>query len=445
MNISTLSRLMTSPWAIFLGVLAGVSIGIFSHALAIDLKPYGDLFLTLLEMCVIPILMTAVIASLGRLLQSGATGKYIFILFVFFLVGMLLASLVGVGAGILGQPGTSVHNNDKDQIALGRKINEQGSLHINIGKHIVDNEIDVTPVFETNALASEKKGSGQLSLFSFFQKIVPNNIINAMAQNNNLAILFFSICLGIALGVKSQKESAALEVIDTLYESFLKIIDGIMMVLPLGLMCLVASQIAQIGMDILKATVELVILIYLSCLVLMSVFFLLIWSRIKGRFIDCVLNLRQTLLVAFTTSSSFAAIPSALKALTTEFKLNKSTAGFTIPLGTAINSPGSVLHFAISSVFIAQLFNVDITFQGYLIIFLGSVFAGMAAAAAPGVVAIAMIAIILEPLQLPVGVTIILLVAIDPIVDPVLTMINVHANCTATVLVSEIETEDDHG
>jgi Na+/H+-dicarboxylate symporter len=110
-----------------------------------------------------------------------------------------------------------------------------------------------------------------------------------------------------------------------------------------------------------------------------------------------------------------------------------------IPLGMTINPPASVLQFAISSLFIAQIYGMELGFNELTIIFVGSILAGLASSSTPSIIGLSMIAMILDPLGLPSGVAIILLVAIDPVIDPIITALNVQANCTLAVIMSDTD------
>jgi len=281
-----------------------------------------------------------------------------------------------------------------------------------------------------------------LGFFSFIEQLVPNNLIRSIGEDERLAIIFFSVLLGIALGsVKKTNNVVALKVMDAFYEAFIKIIDWVMYLLPLGLFALLASQIAFVGTDVLLATVKLVICIYLGALLLILLFSLYIWQAVGGGFWNYLRIKRKPLLIAFGTGSSFAAIPAAIVSLTEGLKLKKETVHLVLPLGVAINPPGTIFHFALSTLFIAQIYDVDLSFAQLAMVFVGAIITGIASAGAPGIVAISVIALILAPLNLPVAVAIVLLIMIDPIVDPILTVVNVQANCAVTVAMSKTHPE----
>lgn len=410
-------NLLLSPWVILSSVIIGVVIGIYNKPLAIELGALGDLYLKMLQMCVVPILVTAVVSSLGRLFSSQATGCYIRPMVLVFLTGLLLAAVFGVVVGLIGQPGTNLDQSAK--VVLGKQIFSAESAG------------DVT-----------QENTQSPGLMMFFQKMIPSNIFNSLTEGNNLAILFFSIFIGIALGMEgiAQKE-VALDVVDAFYETFLRIVEWFMYALPFGLLCLIAGQIAHVGTAILGAMLKLIVLMYIGAFVMVVVYSLLIWMRVGGSYWKSLTALREPLFIALGTSSSFATIPSALTGLKEKLKLEKSITDLVVPLGITLNPPGTVFQFSLASIFIAQIYGAHLSLQDFIVLTIAAVLASMAASGAPGLAAVSMISLILEPLGLPVQVAVILLAAIEPIVDPMITVTNVYANCATSAIISNKQAE----
>jgi proton glutamate symport protein len=403
---------LLSPWLIFVGVFTGALIGIFDKQLANDLLPFGTLYLRLLQMLVLPMLMTAVISGLGNLFVSGMKKSQLTRLIAFVFIGLMAASFIGLMFGIFGQPGSGLEY--EAQVTLGKTINES----------------------ERNAINHTQ--AQQPSMFAYVQAMIPENIFNSLVRGDTLSILFFSLLTGLSMGLlKTEASKTALTVVDAFYNIFLSIIGWMMYILPFGLLCLFAGQIAQVGMEIVWATAKLIEYIYISCIATMIIYSIVIWWQIRHRYSywQTLAGLRQPIAVAIGTASSFATIPSALNALINNLKVDQRVADLVIPLGMTINPPASVLQFAISSVFIAQIYGVELQFGQLLMVFVGAILAALASSSAPSIVALSMIAMILDPLGLPSGVGIILLVAIDPVVDPIVTGFNVLSNCALTVAV----------
>ena len=410
MQKEQIKKFLLSPWLVFSGLIFGVLIGIYNKDLALKIVPFGDAYLSLLQMCVLPILITAVVSSFGRLLNSGEAGRYLLRLGVVFIVGLVIAGIIGVSAGIVTRPGSEISQTIK--VALGKKIAEE----------------------ELSIRKTEEKPVGSKRMFL---DMIPANIFKAVSEGRSLAVLFFSILLGIALGlVRSNSSSVALTVVDAFNDAFLKIIGWLMYALPIGLLAIGAGQIARFGLELLFPLLKLIVVAYACLLVMLVGYSFIIWSKVGGSYRKSVAGLKETLMVALGTSSSFAAIPSALRGLRDGLGLERNTTNLVVPLGISLNPHGSIAYFGITTIFMAQLYGVEIGFYGLIMVLIGSILGGIAGTGAPGVVGLSLIAYSLNYLGLPTQVAIILLTAIDPIIDPVVTLTNVYGNCASTVLVA---------
>lgn len=410
---SFLGRLLLHPLSVFVGLLAGGFYGWFDRGATPFIEPAGQLYLRLLQMCVIPLLFAAVVMSLGRLFANGSARRHVGRLAGLVVAGVFLAAAFGLLLGAWGDPGAELQQQAR------RVIGEM--------------------VFRAETAASI---GGAANISEIAIAIVPDNIFFALSSGNMLAILFFAVLFGIALGsIGSQAAERALDLFESVYETLVRIIGWLVYALPLGLFCLAYSQVSNLGVQFLISMAGLVLLIYGGCLALVILYFVVIWSRLGGNVLRPVAALRESLFIALGTSSSFAAVPAALRGLKQGLGLDRNVVDLVMPLGVTLNPPGSVFHFAIATVFIANLYGVDLRPDQYLFVLVASVLAGIAAAGAPGVAALSMISIILAPLGLPVEVAIIVLIAIDPIVDPALTAVNLQANAATTVLLGSAPAE----
>ncbi|RJF89010.1 dicarboxylate/amino acid:cation symporter [Oleomonas cavernae] len=405
-----LGAVLLHPVSVFAGMLLGCLYGWIDKGGTPLIEPAGQVYLRLLQMCVIPLLFTAVVTSLAKLFSDGSARRYIGRLIVMVLLGMVIAGSLGLLLGEWGEPGAELQQ--QARTIIGEVI-----FRAETGSH-------------TAAGASNPADIVLIAV-----GIVPENIFVALSTGNMLAILFFAVLFGVALGsIGKEKSERAIVVFESLYETFIKIIAWLMYVLPLGLFCLAYSQISAIGMPILVAMTKLVLLTYAGCLALVAFSFVVIWVRMGGSIWKPISTLRETIFVAFGTSSSFAAVPAALRGLKDGLKVERNVVDLVMPLGITLNPPGSVFHFAIATVFLANLYGVDLDAGQMAYVLVACVLAGIAASGAPGAAALSMISLVLVPLGLPVEVAIILLVAVDPILDPALTVVNVQANAATTVL-----------
>ncbi len=410
-------RVLLHPVSVLTGIAVGVLIGIYDKPLAAVLAKPGDIYLGLLQMCVLPLMISAIILSVGRLLQSHEAGRYVVRLSLVFVVGMILASAVGLGVGFIGNPGLGLDKQQK--MLLGQEISraERGAIHPAEGP--------------------------RKDLWVFVSDMVPRNVFRSINEDKNLPVLFFCLVIGVALGlVRSASSNAALALADASYEALLKIVAWLLYGMPIGLCFLLADQIARIGAGVLMALGRLVMLMHVAALILLAVYVVVIWIKSRKPFWESLGALRRPFIVAVGTSSSFAALPFALEGLTRRLKFEKGTVDLIIPLGFTLNPQGNILCFSLMAVFMAQLYDVPLAALDLIGILFVSVMAGVAASSAPGIAGLALLGLVLEPFSIPAAVGVILITALNPIVDPILTAVNVYGNCASASMVAKRENQD---
>jgi proton glutamate symport protein len=408
--MALIKKYAEQPWVIFFGVILGILAGMFLPGYAEVYTSISHFYLALLEMCVLPVMTTAVISSLGHLIHNGQTIFYVKRIVVVFIISLLSASLLAILFTTLMNPGR--HLSDAALDAISKAILGAQDVVANAGS------------------------DQPLSLWQFFTNLVPNNVFGALATGKNISVLFVSILVGIAIGVqRTDAAKVTLNVLHSIFLAFIRIIGWIMMALPIGLFFLFASYFAQAGSSILGALAWLISVI-LSCGILMMVIFtIIIRYRTGYPMLKVISMLRQPLMLAFFTSSSLATMPATLKVLQQNFKLNENLTALVIPLGTSFNQQASVIRYTCVAIFVAQMYGVHLGVTDLPLLIITSIMAAMAGSGLPGIAAITMSAFVLQPLGLPVVVGIILLTIIEPIIDPVTTMVNVFGNCMATTLV----------
>jgi len=414
-KISNVLQLLKSPWPALISIILGGYVGIYQQSLARSVAPVGEIYLALLEMFILPIIITALIHSIGRIFMEGLGGRYFKRVVLVFTVGMLAASSVALVLGSDILPGASPGEDSKKILGEAIIQSEQAGL---VGVATQGNE----------------------GMLGFMRTMIPGNVFEAASTGNSLALVFFCIITGIALGtLGSDKPKTALRVIEAGYDAFMKIISWIMYALPLGLFCLVAAKTAALGSEVLVAMGTFVGVFYAGAVALVVSYLLLTAWRTGGGLWLALKAVREPLIVALGTSSRFAAIPAALRSLSTGLRRDQVTSSLVIPLGMNINLQGSAFYFTLATLFAAHLYGRALTPEEYLLLPIASMFAAIAASDAPGIAAIGMISIVLEPLGIPVGVTIILLSVIDPIIDPIVSLTDVHGNCASAVMITKAQ------
>lgn len=421
------AKFLLSPVAILLGIAAGVAVGVWYKPGVYVLKPIGEIYLSLLQMCVIPVMVSAVVLSIGKLIRDGNANAYMKKIVASFSVMLiavaLLCTLAALAAGPLTEPGDDVKRE------IGKIMLRDGADGMAImPENQVIKEIDS----EHHEVTEEEN-----VLVRFLVDIIPKNIFYALANGENLKIIFVFILFGIMLKFTSENIfSGMLLLFEGIYQVFQKIIKILMYALPFGLCGLIANQFSTMGFSVLMPLARLVLLILLVSM-LVFVACTVIIRLYTGKSTGSILSaMKDTVIISLGTRNSFAAIPPSIDAFQNRLGADPDRVNLTLPLGITICRYGNIMVFSISSVFAARLYNHRIDLQTVAVIVLISVLAAMAASGAPGVIARTMVAMVLTPLGIPSQAIIVMLIAIDPVIDPLTTLINVYPNCAAAAVVS---------
>jgi len=271
---------------------------------------------------------------------------------------------------------------------------------------------------------------------AFLEMMVPSNIFTALAEGRTLQILFFSIVFGVMVGLTDEKSRQHfLDLTDLMFKVFVKTIGIALYVLPIGLFSIMASQISRTGPEILSAMTRFVVLIYVVMAIVLAIGILVMAALAKISPFVAFKSLQEAFIVSFATATSFAAMPSILDSLENTFSVPRDTANLLVPLSSVICRNNLVMLYTLGSVFMAQLYGRPLGLTDLLVILLGSVLAALGGAGTPQVVAISMISVTLAPLGLPTATAVILLMAINPVIDQAVTVMNVCVTSAATVVI----------
>ena len=411
---------LRSPWAIVVSVVLAIYVGTAHKELAVLLAPVGDFYIGLLKMCVLPILLAAITTSIGRLMRSSNAAQYIKRILVIFPLGLIASSGLTVVIAAIAGPGRNLST--KTLESLGVLVN--------------DSSVDLEMALTGPILEEPSRGMG-----AFLISLVPDNIFSALSQGETLKVLIFSIIVGISLGlIRDRVTEPCFDILEAIYRTFNQLINWLTMVLPIGLFSLLAYQLSQQGLDVMLSMINFVVAALVIFLVVYVLSTLVVWQQSKTSLISVLAALREPTILALATSSSLACLPSSIAQLSEALKFNRQTVNLVTPLSITICRFGSVIYFALGSLFVMQLYDKPLSLGSVSIVIAGSIFAGMATAGVTGILTLTMLGIVLEPLQLPLEAVLVLFVAIDPIMDPFRTLSIVHTGIAATAVIADVET-----
>lgn len=381
------------------------------------IAPFGKIYLNILKMCILPILIAAISVSIGKLIKSEIDSHFMKNILMVLIGALIISSFIGTLGGLIGQPGADL---DKKSLSvLGSIIREEGApdLEMNLSK---------PQIYE------EKESSLKIFLTSLF----PSNIFAALSNGSNLQILVFSIMFGLAIGFIPEKPANHMvDTCDAIYKTFAKIVQWLMYLLPFGICGLIADQLSQMGFEIFFAMTKFVGIV-ISCFVILFILSnCVIWFKTRTSFSTVLSALKEPIVIALGTANSLASVPSALTAMHENLKFDKEDVDLLVPLCITLCRFGPVLYFAIASFFVAQLYEIPLGANEILLIFIGSILAGMATAGTSGITALPLMAIVLAPLELPLDAVLVLFIVVDPIISPFRVLAIVHTSCAAAATI----------
>jgi Na+/H+-dicarboxylate symporter len=271
-----------------------------------------------------------------------------------------------------------------------------------------------------------------------FINIVPDNPIAAMAEGDMLAIIFYSILFGISLLAVAKESPDLIKLVEQLNGVMMKMVTIVMHLAPYAVFCLVAKALAELGIDLL---IELVG--YVLVLAFALVFHVLVTQmtllKVLGRLnpVMFLRKIRTAQLFAFSTSSSGATIPITLRTTQERLGVDRSVSAFTVPFGATINMDGTAMMQGVATVFIANIYGLDLGMSGYLTVIVMAVLASIGTAAVPAV-GLVMLTMVFNQVGLPVeGIGLIL--GVDRLLDMLRTSVNVTGDAVVTSIVARGE------
>jgi len=414
-----IKKTLTSPFTILLSITIGVLAGVWYPAESQLFEGVGGIYLSLLKVVVLPFLLATILVGIVSLLQREGASNMIKKIMIGFMLSMVLSGAIGIAAVKL----TSGEMTNEKKIMLGNLVNSKDN-----GTNSFEMTLQVTntPEEKTNP-------------FEIFNKFIPENIFQALNLGESLKVVVFCLIFGISLGnIKSAGQQAILDILKTIQQASISIFKFLNYLLPFALLAMISSQVGKVGISIFEMMFEFIYQQALGGLLIIIVGTLVIWMRSKVSILKVISEVKQTLIIAVSSRSALACIPYAQDALT-KLKFETNNVELLVPLGFTVNRIGSICYYAIATIFIANIYGVDLGVSGLIIVLFGSMLAGLASAGTTGVLTVATVAIVCDLLKLPHEAAIVLLIAVDPIMDMIRTASHVYGNVAVSSFVCSKE------
>lgn len=387
---------------ILIGLILGVIVGLFTPLdfATTFIKPFGDLFLRLIKMIIVPLVLASLVvgaASVGDVKKLGRIGGKTM---AYYLLTSAFAVVVGLVMANILQPGAGL-------------------------------DIPVDATYE---------GREAPPIAAVLLDIIPENPVGAMVNASMLQIIAFALFLGIAITLVGERANPVKDFFDGLAEVMYKITGIVMAYAPIGVFGLIVPVVAKHGLDVLAPLAMVILAVYLGCFLHAAVVYS---SAVKflGKMnpLTYYKGIAPAALVAFTTCSSSGTLPVTIKCVEDNLGVSKEVSSFCLPLGATVNMDGTAVYMGVCALFVAQVYGLDLSFSQQLTIVLVGTLASIGAAGVPGA-GLIMLTMTLTAVNLPLeGVA--LVAGIDRILDMARTCVNVTGDTSCCVVVAASEND----
>ncbi len=393
-------------WQILIALLLAILYGYFIPAGVRYVAWAGEIFLTALKMIIVPLILSSIISGVAGIGSGKSLGRlgmktmlyYISTSIVAILTGLILVNIIRPGAGV----------------ELGFTENVEG---------LADHTVPLSDII---------------------MRIVPENIVEAMANGDILPIIFFAILFGAFISQTANKYRETLTAFfDAFFEVMMKMTLFIIRFTPLGIFGIVANEVQRNADQLANLAGSM--LVYMLTVFLGLVIHAFVNLPLILRFVgkakpyQHMKNMLSPLLMAFSTASSNATLPLTMESVEHKSGVSSKITSFTIPLGATVNMDGTALYECVAAMFIAQVYGIEMSFMQQMVIVVTALLASIGAAGIP-MAGLVMLTIILTAVGLPLeGIG--LIIAVDLLLDMTRTAVNVWSDTCGAVIIARSEKE----
>ncbi|MBR4702640.1 MAG: dicarboxylate/amino acid:cation symporter [Oscillospiraceae bacterium] len=383
--------------ALILGIIVGILCTGHSNIAAVYIRPIGTIFLNLIKWVVTPLVFFSIMAGVISMRDIKKVGSIGLKTVVYYMCTTAFAVTIGLILASLFK--------------------------------------GIFPVLQTTDLAYE--ASASVNFMDTLVGIFPSNFFAPFVQANMLQIIVASLIIGFALLLVGQKKELEFKLVETLNDVFMKAMEMIVKLSPIGVFCLICPVVAENGPAVLGSLAKVLLVAYMGY-VLHAIF---VYSGAVKLFagmnpLAFFKGMLPAIMFAFSSASSVGTLPINMEC-TEKLGADKSISSFVLPLGATINMDGTAIYQGVCAVFIASCFGISLTFPQMLTIVLTATLASIGTAGVPGA-GMVMLAMVLSSVGLPVE-GIALVAGIDRIFDMGRTTVNITGDASCTIVVSAME------
>lgn len=400
----------TKLWAkvllgLFLGIITGLFLGPAAGIVSPDLSQTitswlalpGNLFIRLVQMIMIPLIITSIIQGIAggdnkdTLLKMGPNVG------IYFVLTTLISIVIGVAVALLIQPGTYI-----ESIEMGP---------------VTDVEVDA-------------EGSPFTNVPQLISNLLPNNPLVSMISGEMLEIVIFSIIVGVALiSLSDEKAGPVVTLVYSIQEICMVITKWAMRIAPYAVFGLICQIIASVGLEAIAGLSVYMLTVVAGLLIILVMYCLILITMAAQNLKHFFGSVREVLLLAFSVASSAAVMPLSMKTAEEKLGFDRGVVQFVIPIGATINMNGTAAYQAIATIFLAQVYGLELSLMGILVVVLTTVAASIGTPSSPGA-GVIILATVLSSVGIPLE-GIALIIGVDNVLGMMRTAVNVTGDLTA--------------
>jgi aerobic C4-dicarboxylate transport protein len=390
-------------------LIAGIAVGHFYPAIATDMKPLGDAFINGIKMVITPVIFCTIvsgIAGMESLKKVGRVGGKAVLYFelvttLALVIGMIVANVVRPGAGI---------------------------------------NADIASLDQSAVAAIADKAHPQTTI-QFITAIIPNSVVDSFAKGNLLQVLLFSVLFGVSLSIMGERSRKAREVIDEFGKALLGVVGLVMKLAPVGAFGAMAFTVGKFGIGTLQQLATLIGAYYLTTALFVFVVLGTI-AKIGGVSLwKLIRYLKEEMFIVLGTASTESVLPQLMQKLE-RMGVKRSVVGMVVPTGYSFNLDGAAIYLTMTSLFIAQALNIDLSLWQQIGLLAILLLTSKGGAGVAGAALVALAATLGSTHILPVA-GIALVIGVDRLMNEIRALTNLVGNAVAAIVVARWEGEID--
>jgi aerobic C4-dicarboxylate transport protein len=394
---------------VVVALVAGIAVGHFYPAIATDMKPLGDAFINGIKMVITPVIFCTIVSGIAGMESLKKVGRVGGKALLYFELVTTLALVIGMIVANVVQPGHGIN-------------------------------ADIASLDQSAVAAIADKAHPQTTI-QFITAIIPNSVVDSFAKGNLLQVLLFSVLFGVSLSIMGERSRKAREVIDEFGKALLGVVGLVMKLAPVGAFGAMAFTVGKFGIGTLQQLATLIGAYYLTTALFVFVVLGTI-AKIGGVSLwKLIRYLKEEMFIVLGTASTESVLPQLMQKLE-RMGVKRSVVGMVVPTGYSFNLDGAAIYLTMTSLFIAQALNIDLSIWQQIGLLAILLLTSKGGAGVAGAALVALAATLGSTHILPVA-GIALVIGVDRLMNEIRALTNLVGNAVAAIVVARWEGEID--